>query len=64
MPKLMVGSFALSPLLVIVSITVGGAVAGLLGMIVAIPIVAFLRDVLYSIITYYEDKKDDQIEKL
>ena len=59
-PRLMGGSFALSPLLIIVSITVGGAAAGLLGMIVAIPIVAFLRDILESVILYYEGKKARQ----
>ena len=56
-PKLMSGSFSLSPLLVIVSITFGGAVAGLFGMIVAIPVVAFLRDVVESVTAYFERKK-------
>ncbi|MCL2588315.1 MAG: AI-2E family transporter [Oscillospiraceae bacterium] len=56
-PKLMGGSFSLSPLLVIISITVGGAVAGILGMIAAIPIVAVLKDILESIIKYYEAKR-------
>ncbi|MCL2368135.1 MAG: AI-2E family transporter, partial [Oscillospiraceae bacterium] len=37
-PRLMSGSFSLSPLLVIISITVGGAIAGIFGMIAAIPI--------------------------
>jgi len=53
-PKLMSGSFSLSPLLVIVSISFGGAVAGLFGMIVAIPIVAFLKDIVESIIEHFE----------
>ena len=56
-PKLMGGSFSLSPLLVIISVTVGGAYAGVLGMLVAIPIVAVLKDVLDSFIEYREGKK-------
>ena len=56
-PKLMGGSFSLSPFLVIVSITVGGALAGILGMIAAIPIVAVLRDMIESIILYREQHK-------
>jgi len=58
-PKLMSGSFALSPLLVIISITIGGAIAGIFGMIAAIPIVAVLKDILDSIIAHYERKKAD-----
>ena len=53
-PKLMGGSFSLSPLLVIISVTVGGAYAGMLGMLVAIPIVAVLKDILDS---YIEEKE-------
>lgn len=56
-PKLMGGSFSLSPLLVIMSITVGGALAGILGMIAAIPIVAVLKDMLDSVTVYYEQQK-------
>ena len=57
-PKLMSGSFALSPLLVIISITIGGALAGIFGMIAAIPIVAVLKDILDSIIAHYERKRE------
>ena len=56
-PKLMSGSFSLSPLLVIISITVGGALAGIFGMIAAIPIIAVLKDILDSIMAHYERKK-------
>lgn len=58
-PKLMGGSFSLSPLLIIVSITLGGAVAKIFGMVVAIPIVATLKNILESIITYYEQQKQE-----
>ena len=56
-PKLMGGSFSLSPLLVVISIIFGGAIAGILGMIAAIPIVSVLKDILDKIILYYEQKK-------
>jgi len=56
-PKLMGGSFSLSPLLVIISVTIGGAYAGMLGMLVAIPIVAVLKDILDSFIEYREGLK-------
>ena len=59
-PKLMSGSFSLSPLLVIISVTVGGAIAGVLGMIAAIPIVATLKDILESILAYYERNKAEK----
>jgi len=64
-PKLMSGSFALSPLLVIISITIGGAFAGIFGMIIAIPIVAVLKDLLDDVVAYYERKKSgtaDEVE--
>jgi Predicted permease len=56
-PRLMGDSFALSPLMVIVSVTVGGAAAGILGMLLAIPIVAVLRDMLNDFLIYMEQKK-------
>jgi len=56
-PRLMSGSFSLSPLLVIISVTVGGAVAGIFGMLISIPIVAVLKDIYDNITAYYERKK-------
>jgi len=61
-PKLMSGSFSLSPFLVIVSITVGGAIAGALGMIAAIPIVAVLKDIFENIIAHFEQQKNQKKE--
>ena len=57
-PKLMGGSFSLSPLLIIVSVTIGGAYAGILGMLMAIPIVAVLKDMLDNAIVHYEQKRE------
>jgi len=56
-PKLMGESFKMSPLLIIISITAGGAFAGVLGMIAAIPIVAVLRDTLVDFFAYLESKR-------
>jgi predicted PurR-regulated permease PerM len=56
-PKLMGGSFSLSPLLVIISVTIGMAYAGILGMLVAIPIVAILKDLVDDYIAYREEIK-------
>jgi predicted PurR-regulated permease PerM len=57
-PKLMGGAFTLSPLLIIISVTIGGAYAGILGMLMAIPIVAVLKDILDNLMDYREQKKE------
>ena len=56
-PKLMSSAFSMSPLLVIISISIGGAIGGILGMIVVIPIVAVMKDMFDGIVAYYERKK-------
>ncbi|MCL2202632.1 MAG: AI-2E family transporter [Defluviitaleaceae bacterium] len=56
-PKLMGGSFSISPLLIIISVTIGGAYAGVLGMLMAIPIVAVLKDMLDNLMSYNEQKR-------
>ncbi|WRS28565.1 AI-2E family transporter [Oscillospiraceae bacterium MB08-C2-2] len=56
-PKLMGGSFSLSPLLVIISISIGGALAGIFGMIAAIPIVAVLKNILEDAVLHFEAQK-------
>jgi len=63
-PKLMSGSFALSPLLVIISITIGGAFAGIFGMIIAIPIIAVLKDLLDDVVAYVAHKKSGVSDEL
>ncbi len=45
-PRILGSQLAMSPLLIIVGITIGGAVWGVLGMVVAIPIAAVLKDIL------------------
>ena len=56
-PKLMGGSFSIRPLLIIISVTVGGAYGGVFGMLVAIPIVAVLKDILDGLLEHNEKMK-------
>jgi predicted PurR-regulated permease PerM len=56
-PKMMGQSFKFSPLLVIVSIVVGGAIAGVFGMIVAIPAAVTFKDLTLSVIKYMESRR-------
>lgn len=56
-PKLMGETFRMSPLIIIISVTIGNAYAGVLGMLVAIPIVAILKDLYDSYIDYKLTKK-------
>ena len=58
-PKVHGGSFSLSPLLIIMAITIGAASAGILGMVMAIPIVALLKDLFDTFIAYKEKKKEE-----
>ena len=60
-PKLMSQSFAISPLLVIVSVTVGGAYGGIMGMLVAIPIVKALQDMIDSFIETNKPRKTEAV---
>lgn len=45
-PKLMSDSFSISPLLVIISVTIGSAYAGVIGMLVAIPLACLFKDII------------------
>ena len=63
-PKLMSSAFSMSPLLVIISISVGGAIGGILGMIVVIPIVAVMKDMFDNIVAYYERKKFGVVQEI
>ena len=58
-PRLMGKTFALSPLLIIISVTIGMQYGGILGMLVAIPIVAILKDMLDMYLEHREKTKND-----
>ena len=51
-PKILGESVGLRPLWIIIAITVGGSIAGVLGMFLAVPIVAVLRYLLMNILQY------------
>ena len=55
-PKILGGTVGLKPLWIIVSITVGGSVAGVLGMFLSVPVVAVLR-YLFGLYLEYRLKK-------
>lgn len=56
-PKLLGSSLKLNPLVIIISISIGGSYYGILGMIAAIPIATLTRDILSDLISYSESKK-------
>ena len=59
-PKLMSDSFSISPLLVIISVTIGSAYAGVIGMLVAIPLACLFKDILDEFI---ENKNKKELKK-
>jgi predicted PurR-regulated permease PerM len=58
-PKLMGNALDINPILVFIAIAVGGAYWGILGMFLAIPVVAMLKIVFYEWLEYREGKKKD-----
>ena len=55
-PRIMGSSFKLSPILVIIAITVGGALGGVAGMVFAIPVVNVLKTVMDEFLVTYEKR--------
>jgi len=62
-PRLLGGSLKISPLLVIIGISIGGAYYGIIGMIVAIPIATVLRNIIEDLMLYRESKKAKRTER-
>lgn len=56
-PKIVGNSLEISPLLIIFSVTVGGAYFGVLGMFLAVPVAAVLKIVINDYIIYKNKKK-------
>ena len=63
-PKLLSNSIDVHPALVIVALLFGGAIGGLLGMLLAVPVAAFIRIQFEKLIAYLESKKEEKTEKL
>ena len=57
-PKIVGNSLKISPLLVIFAVTVGGAYFGVLGMFLAVPIVAVLKILITDYIEYKNKMKN------
>lgn len=51
-PKILGNSLKISPILVILAVTIGGAYFGVIGMFLAVPVVAVLKIVIYDYINY------------
>jgi len=56
-PRLLGGSMKVSPLLVIIAIAIGNFYAGIIGMIVAIPIITVLKNIFDDILLSIEEKR-------
>ncbi len=57
-PKILGDSTGLKPLWIIIAITVGGSIGGVLGMFLGVPVVAFLRYLANRILTHRLRKKN------
>ena len=57
-PRILGTSLNLSPILVIFSVTCGGAYFGPLGMFLGVPVCAFLKLIILDFIKYENDKKE------
>lgn len=58
-PRVVGGSIGLPAIWVLVAITVGGAVAGILGMLVAVPVAASCYQIIKDYTYYKKSKQDD-----
>lgn len=60
-PKILGNSTGLKPLWIIFAITVGGSIAGVLGMFLGVPTVAFIRYLINRLINHQLRKRDDAL---
>ena len=60
-PKIVGDSLKISPLLVILAVTIGGAYFGVLGMFLAVPIVAVLKVIISDFIEYKNAKMSQSV---
>ena len=62
-PKIVGESLEISPLLVIFSVTIGGAYFGILGMFLAVPVAAVIKLLITDLVDY-KYKKREELNKL
>lgn len=58
-PKIMGDSLEISPLLIILAVTVGGTLFGFVGMLLSVPVAAILKAVAEEYLEEYEQKKQE-----
>ncbi len=63
-PRLLAGAIQVHPLLVIASLLAGGAIGGILGMLLAVPVGAFLKMQFEKWLAKKEPKTDDEPEEV
>ncbi len=56
-PKIMGVSLEISPLLIVLAVSVGGTLFGFIGMLLSVPVVAIARTVAMEYLEEYEEKK-------
>lgn len=56
-PKIMGESLEISPLLIVLAVTVGGTLFGFIGMLLSVPVVAIVRTIALEYLEEYEEKK-------
>jgi len=61
-PKIVGGSLKISPLLVIFGVTVGGAYFGIVGMFLAVPVIAIIKILVDDYIEYKEKLKESEVK--
>ena len=59
-PKILGDSTGLKPLWIIFAITIGGSIAGVLGMFLGVPVIAVLRYLLNRFLQYRLEKRNFQ----
>lgn len=57
-PKIVGNSLKINPLLVILAVTIGGAYFGIIGMFLAVPIIAVIKVIIEDFIEYREQTKE------
>ncbi|MDR1531797.1 MAG: AI-2E family transporter [Clostridiales bacterium] len=62
MPWVLGGSLKISPLFVIVSITIGGAYFGVVGLIIAIPVAVVIKSIADDLLRHFENRKTQNLE--
>ena len=63
-PKIMGDSLEISPLAIVLAVSVGGTLFGFLGMLLSVPVVAIVKAVLTEYISEYEKKKKSKQEQV